>query len=285
MNHNWSEWYPLEGGQDVYQKIPNKKAGIYRVSSPSADELIYIGQTGRCLRERLRALRKGVYSENMPYNDPHTAAPNLWVWRHEKCFVYEFSFLLTEIDTPQRQGLEDFFLWQHRKNKGCSTLCNYGRFHRSWRKPSNKMQGRTGCKLKNGELNSAGLSCSTPLQSFARSTDRNWMSLNWSESVPLEQENIKYLPKHCAIYRLQCTNSNEVIYIGETQNLVARLTAHARVNWGGYSVSFSFVNSLNLSEAHLRHEVEVDLIGAYFEEQERVPIFQYGSGQKSRVAR
>jgi hypothetical protein len=285
MNHNWSEWHLLAGGQDVYRKIPVKKAGIYRVRAPDVEELIYIGQTGRCLRERLRALRKGVYSETMPYNDPHTAAPNLWVWKHEKNFVYEFSFLLTEIETPQRQGLEDFFLWQHRKNKGCSTLCNYGRFHRSWRKPSNKKQGRAGWKLKDDELNSAGLSSSLPLQPCARSTDRNWMSLNWSKSMPLAKENIKSLPKHSAIYRLQCTNSNEVIYIGETQSLLARLTEHARVSWGEYSVSFSFVDSLKHTELHLRHEIEVDLIGAYFEERQRVPIFQYGSEQKTRVHR
>ncbi|WP_211916325.1 hypothetical protein [Vibrio sp. B1REV9] len=29
---------------------------------------------------------------------------------------------------------------------------------------------------------------------------------------------------------------------------------------------FSFAQGIDLSESHLRHEIEVDLIGAYFEE-------------------
>lgn len=277
--NNWSVWYPLDGGIDVYRNIPNKQAGLYRVRALKANELIYIGQTGRCLRERLRALRKGVYSEVMPYNDPHTAAPNLWVWKQEENFEYEFSFLTTNIDTPQRQGLEDYFLWLHRQSKGCSTLCNYGRFHRLWIKPTNKKQGRNGRKLKEGELNPAGLSSSSPLQRHATSLDVDWMYLNWSKSMMLESSQIKLVPEHAAVYRLIDAISKEVIYIGETKNLANRLTSHARAYWGGRTVCFSFVDDLDLSESHVRHEIEVDLIGAFFEEKNRIPLFQYGEGK------
>ncbi|GAL03381.1 hypothetical protein JCM19237_6275 [Photobacterium aphoticum] len=264
------------GGAEVYRNIPIKQAGLYKIRAIQRNELIYIGQTGRCLRERLRALRTGVYSESMPYNDPHTAAPNLWVWRHEANFEYEFSFLLSDLETPQRQGLEDYFLWKHRQTQQCSTLCNYGRFHRSWIKPSNKKQARAGRLLGEGECNPAGLSSSSPLKPYANSVDKDWMSLAWSSPALLDSSHIKHAPQHAAVYRLQDINSNDVIYIGETQNIAKRLQSHSRVNWGGKQVSFSFVDTLNLAESHLRHEIEVDLIGAYFEEQGRVPLFQYG---------
>ncbi|WP_210448046.1 hypothetical protein [Vibrio crassostreae] len=272
----WSEWYPLSGEIETYSHIPIKRAGLYRIRSNKLNELIYIGQTGRCLRERLRALRKGVYSEFMPFNDPHTAAPNLWVWRYEANLEYEFSFLPTTLETPQRQGLEDYFLWRHRHEHGCSTLCNYGRFHRSWIKPTNKKQGRAGLKLEEGEFNSAGVLSSPPLQPHSSSFKNNWMGLSWSKKEPLELAKIKLAPIHPAIYRIHDANSQAVIYIGETHSLASRLKAHARKSWGGVPVLFSFFDELNLTEPHLRHEYEVDLIGAFFEEQGRVPKFQYG---------
>ena len=50
--------------------------------------LIYIGQTGRSLRERTMTLRNhsGRDRNNPPWNDPHTAAPALWAFRIENGF-------------------------------------------------------------------------------------------------------------------------------------------------------------------------------------------------------
>lgn len=80
----WSEWLPLNGGIDVYKAVPTKQSGLYRIRAVGKDGLIYIGQTGRCLR----ALRSGVYASEMPNNDPHTAAPNLWIWLNEERYEY-----------------------------------------------------------------------------------------------------------------------------------------------------------------------------------------------------
>jgi hypothetical protein len=61
-------------------------AGVYRVRVAGRDELAYIGQTGRNLNERLRGLGAGLHAAEIPFNDPHTAAPKLWVcgYRHLK---------------------------------------------------------------------------------------------------------------------------------------------------------------------------------------------------------
>ncbi|AIW13331.1 hypothetical protein VITU102760_15040 [Vibrio tubiashii] len=275
MPDNWSDWLPLNGGLNVYHKIPVKHAGVYRIRARKLEKLIYIGQTGRCLRQRLRALSKGVYSDTMPWNDPHTAAPNLWVWMQEEHFDYEFSFILTSLDTQQRQGLEDYFLWRHRCETGSSTLCNYGRFHRLWMKPSNRKQAMAGGKLSDGKLNPSGLSSSSPLKPSGGSSDDNWMGLLWSQIKPLDNQCIGLVPQHPIIYRIQDTNTLEVIYIGETKKGRDRLKSHARKEWGRRSVCFSYVDAINLTESFLRHEIEVDLIGAFFEEHGRVPEFQY----------
>lgn len=75
----WSKWIPLDVPNQVFRQITTDP-GVYRIRAIELDVLIYIGQTGRNLRERLSDLRRNIYGSIMPYNDPHTASPNLWVW-------------------------------------------------------------------------------------------------------------------------------------------------------------------------------------------------------------
>jgi len=68
------------------------KPGVYRVRPADGDYLMYIGQTGRTLRQRLSELSKYRKApELMPYNDPHTAAPSLWAWRDATGLDFECS--------------------------------------------------------------------------------------------------------------------------------------------------------------------------------------------------
>ena len=59
-------------------------SGFYRLRVTDGASLAYIGQTGRSLRERLRALRLGTFAELMPLNDPHTAASAHWAERKRR---------------------------------------------------------------------------------------------------------------------------------------------------------------------------------------------------------
>ncbi|MGR5067222.1 GIY-YIG nuclease family protein [Vibrio alfacsensis] len=164
----------------------------------------------------------------------------------------------------------------HRKEFGFSTLCNYGRFHKQWVKPTNKKQGRKGEKLSIGYFNSAGLTSSKVLKHIGKSHDADWMGLDWSEPEVLNTVSINVLDNTPAVYRIMDSASRDVLYIGETKELQSRLKAHAKKPWNGEETLFSFAQGADLSESHLRHEIEVDLIGAYFEEHQRVPCFQYG---------
>jgi hypothetical protein len=54
---------PLEGGSSdaAVPRLP----GLYRIRSVETGHMLYVGQTGRTLKERLGAL-KGVYGNEMP---------------------------------------------------------------------------------------------------------------------------------------------------------------------------------------------------------------------------
>ena len=96
----WSPWVPLEGtGRDA--RLP-KLPGLYRIRSVETGRILYIGQTGRSLRERMGAL-KGVYGDEMPYNDPHTAGPALWAHRIEFGETFEVSVAVLDVDRADRR--------------------------------------------------------------------------------------------------------------------------------------------------------------------------------------
>jgi hypothetical protein len=100
----WTESVPLDAavrGQNV-PSVP----GLYRIRRIGIDGWDYIGQTGAGtmnLRKRMAMLR-GIYMEEMPYRDPHTAGPGLWALRHSTQTAFEVAFCPVEGDTPWRKG-------------------------------------------------------------------------------------------------------------------------------------------------------------------------------------
>lgn len=273
-NLNWSEWIPLYGDASDYQKIPTT-GGVYRVRAVGTESLIYIGQTGRNLRERLRALRKGVMADEMPFNDPHTAAPNLWVWRKEKDYVYECSAVAIELTTQHRQALEDMLLWRHRVETKQSTLCNYGKFHPNWSKSLSRKKGIRGVRLKEGETNLNGGYSSLPLNPHSHETALDWMELQWSEPMPLTLASMQEVPFAGGVYRIIDLEKNSIIYIGESKTLQSRLSTHCKAPWSTPSPYFSFAQPKGMDASHRRHEIEVDLIGAFYFKNQSSPKEQY----------
>lgn len=273
-NLNWSEWIPLHGGAPDYKEIPTT-GGVYRVRAVGTEPLIYIGQTGRNLRERLRALRKGVMANEMPFNDPHTAAPNLWVWRKEKDYVYECSAVAIELTTQHRQALEDMLLWRHRVETQQSTLCNYGKFHSNWSKSLSRKKGIRGVRLKEGEINPNGGYSSLPLNQHSHETALDWMGLQWSELMPLTLASMQKVPFAGGVYRVIDLDNNTIIYIGESKTLRNRLSSHCKTPWPTTKPYFSFAHPKGMDASHRRHEVESDLIGAFYCKYKSLPLEQY----------
>ncbi|GHO56082.1 hypothetical protein KSB_45570 [Ktedonobacter robiniae] len=135
---SWSSWQPFSDPL-TFRQLP-AMPGVYRIRAIGIEELFYIGETGRDLRERLGGLRRNTMRTEMPFNDPHTAAPSLWAWRHAENLHFECSaapVILaddSEEARKRREGLEFYLLWQYRLEYGSSTRCNHGRFHSRYTK-------------------------------------------------------------------------------------------------------------------------------------------------------
>jgi hypothetical protein len=107
INHTlvWSLWVPHYGcwRGDI---IPDKP-GLYRIRRIGQMCLDYIGQTGKgsmTLRKRL-GMQRGGYAAEMPYTDPHMAAPALWALRQGIGGEYEVSVAPLRGTVPWRKGM------------------------------------------------------------------------------------------------------------------------------------------------------------------------------------
>lgn len=121
----------------------------------------------------------------MPYNDPHTAAPNLWAWKQERNWLYECSAAATDFSRKERLAIECYLLWQYRLEKGESTLCNFGRFHPDYTKSRNRTSGIRGRKLlEHEDRNPAGGTSHPPLTLCGNPYEEHWMGLEWSAIEP-----------------------------------------------------------------------------------------------------
>ncbi|MEA2035192.1 MAG: GIY-YIG nuclease family protein [Euryarchaeota archaeon] len=272
---DWSPWARHTHSKTEFAVLPDEP-GLYRVRAIDADSLMYIGQTGRSVRQRQRDLR--VYLRNpelMPFNDPHTAAPNFWAWTDATGMEFESSGAVFYGTKQEREGLETYLLWQYRLERGTSTQCNFGRFHEDYVQSRNHSTGIRGGKLPGGTKNPAGGLSLPPLQSYGRPAGPDWMELPWEEPLPLQPDSIKSIKNTASLYRILDTKCKDVLYIGQTRTAKTRLNAHAKRNRGEKCFfSICFEDSAILP--HQLKELENDLIGAYYAEKGRIPVFQIG---------
>jgi hypothetical protein len=267
----WSAWVPLNAGPAERREHISIDPGVYRVRAIEPDLLAYIGQTGRSLRERTRALSRHTYRESAdpPWNDPHTAAPALWAWRVEDGLVYEVSVAPVEAETASRQCLEDMLLYRYRLEVGESTLANHGRFHPDWSRPTNRARGRGMTRLAIGS-NPAALPSLPPAPLVGEPEGKCWLDLVWSPVAALESS-CETIPELPGVYRLLA--GGEVVYLGESKSLKDRLRAHA-IRFVGQEMECSWVEMPGALPHHLK-ERETDLIGAFFSVRETPPRLQY----------
>jgi len=181
----WTKWVPLQR-EAIRQAVAHVGPGVYRIryKGRNPNRFVYIGQTGRNLRARLLTLASCANGLHCPYNDPHTAAPHLWLLRRFGKFQFECSG--APIDLPRSgkkpntvkqilRGTEDMLLWRHRVDINQSTVANYGRFYPGYGRPSNRSKGRMAARLKAGAATRRDcharprtrtpIECSTRLQS------------------------------------------------------------------------------------------------------------------------
>jgi hypothetical protein len=270
---SWSEWIALDAPLGEYQRVVSNRGGLYRVRGSGISELVYIGQTGRNLRERTRFLARGVYRDlnDPPWNDPHTAAPLLWAYRHENNMTFEVSVAEQDVGVADRQCWEDMLLYLHRREANCSTLCNHGRLHPHWTRPSNRKKGITTARRSEPVT----FPSSKPAIGNMDCSADDWLGLPWSRPVELETS---IGPPVAGVYRLM-SPGGMVVYIGESADLQQRLKAHAKT-YDGQSLLTSWHKTSSPAK-HQLHELESDLIGAFYLECERPPMLQYTDKSKN----
>jgi len=170
--------------------------GLYRVRHPARPGLEYIGETGRSLRGRVRALAHGAFAEEMPYRDPHTAAPCLWAVQQEEAEKLEVSVTTPTLaeDKQSRKAFEDALIAVYRREMGESPTANFGRIIDGYRQSTYRSGEERGGPLEPGQTE-----CNTedgvgPLD-WSRSSDvlsEDWMGLLWSSPRPLADADTRF---------------------------------------------------------------------------------------------
>jgi hypothetical protein len=176
--------------------------------------------------------------------------------------------------------MESFLLYRYRQEYGESTLCNFGRFHKRYRKSTNRRENLRGGKLEESQKdNPAGGPSIPPLKVIGNPGDPDWMGLLWGERKTLSSDTIVHVAPGPGLYLLFDINSCEILYIGQSGNCQKRLLEHSRKSWDGRDLQFSCHVDQNLILAHNAKELENDLIGNYFEMLRKVPKFQFKNNQ------
>jgi len=261
--------------------------GLYRIRARDDAVLGYIGQTGRSVLERLRALR-GVYGTEMPYRDPHTAGPALWAWIKRDGVELEASVAPVAADAVERKALEAVAIALHRQEHGVSPRWSFGRMPAGYAMSSgnNARLVAAGTRHRGGETSDelaahvAGVPPRGPLDGHVESTA--WCGHQWSPWRPLTAANLASVPNGEGLYRMRGA-ADGLVYVGEGR-VRARLAAHAhklnqqseqgRVFRRHAPLEFSAL----LDEGWLSHqrlELETDLIAAHALALGRPPAAQF----------
>ncbi|EFH84752.1 hypothetical protein [Ktedonobacter racemifer] len=263
----WTSWLPLSS-----PALPTGR-GIYRVRAIERDELFYIGSTGSDLRGRIGDLYRNLVKDRtqMPFNDPHTAAPSLWAWQNADGLHFECS-AATDSTHPDLDILVHYLLWRYRVETGTSTLANHGRFHPLYTKSGGRKAGRRGERLPEGQTNLHGGPSYPPLLLTATPVEQTWMWLNWSELYSFHSRN--EVPTSYGIYKIVDSDSGELLFIGSAKNLRSAFQTQARKNWQCPGPAFAYSLLPDTLLPHHIHEIGNDLLGGYFAYAKVAPKFQ-----------
>jgi hypothetical protein len=275
-NLSWTKWQPFKA--DFVRASAALSSGIYRIRRAGlAKRLTYIGQTSRTLRERLLALASGTYAQQCPFNDPHTAAPHLWLMTRLGGAQLEFSCAPVVGDRPTLRGTEDMLLWRHRVENGCSTEANYGRFYPGWSRPTNRWIKRGAMKIPGRMAERLSEDQKQPdfdLTETALQGEGPVLAAPWWERVALS--GLINLPNGPAIYCIYdgAASEPDLVYAGETSRLSARATSHAAARWPVPDPWLAY-RVFPGAPKYVLHELESDVLGWHFWRTRTAPSCQY----------
>jgi hypothetical protein len=181
-----------------------------------------------------------------------------------------------DASTNGRRGMEAFLLYRYRQERGESPLCNFGRFHPRYRRSTTRKENVRGGKLAEAQKdNPAGGPGLPPLTPAGAPGDRDWMGLSWSSPELLVAEKIKPVPERQGVYILSEAGSEEIVSIGQSMNCARRLLDNSARSWDDAEILFSYHIIEKPILVHQLRELEGDLIGNYYEQHRKAPVFQF----------
>lgn len=267
-------------GAGVNRGLPTA-SGLYRVRRSDSTEIVYIGQTGKGLRDRLRML-SGTYATEMPYNDPHTAAPALWALRRSENVEFDVSVVQLSGNKQSIVGEECVAITMHRRKSGSSPAFNFGGMPPGYRKSSsnNRRLVDQRKRFRGGADADAPVtpaSIAPLLDPTGDVVGTSWCSLLWSDWCAADDRNAPV--KVNGLYRLRRRGSSDLLYIG--QGVIARRVlshcgkADFRVVAPGRTLEVSWVATPKLVTRQ-RLEWENDLIASHVLSRGATPRLQFG---------
>lgn len=272
----WGNWVNLDPSAGYLSELPTDE-GLYRVRHLDRNGLTYIGETGRSVRGRVRSLARGTYDDEMPYRDPHTAAPCIWAIRDQDGPALEVSVAVPDaaVDKQQRKALDDALIALYRRESGESPTANFGRIIPGYRQSSYRSDGLTGGPLPEGETESNAATGVGPLPwtEADSPTTEDWMGVDWTSPCQLTDAD-STIPESDGIYRIWYRGEEPPLeYVGQSSNLRSRLYRHRRNR--DESLLFSSSTLPEHDALHKREELETDLLGAHWLACEKSPRDQY----------
>jgi hypothetical protein len=275
---SWSDWVDLRDARR-HSDVP-RRAGLYRIRRCGTTRVDYLGQTGRTLRERLAAACCA-YDAEMPYSDPHVAAPGLWALLRTPGCAFEVSTAVYEGSVHMRKGLEALEISRLRIEQGCSPTLNFGRMPDGWRKSTgnNRRLIETGKRLRGApdptQLRTSEAPPPGTLDGDPFADD--WLDLSWSRwsSSPAPSRT------GVGLYRARIPGQPRLLYIG--QGLVASRIANHRRRPDRYppSTTWSWASTEYTLGAQLL-EQENDLIASHMLVLGEPPTNQFLGATSSR---
>jgi hypothetical protein len=282
---NWTPWRPLDPAADRLGDLPTTP-GCYRVRHPELDRLCYVGETGRSLRERVRALARNAHADAMPLRDPHTAAPCLWAIRDHHdvggsddadhgpyTSRLELSWVAPDdaADDRQRKGTEAALVAVHRASTGQSPVANFGRMLDGYTQSGYSYDddpARGGRRPADAAPDPHTAPGADPLDWRVWDADLldGWLGLDWPPARGLAA--LDDVPAAPGLYALWARDQRGLTYVGQSSDLSRRLRTHAR-DRGPMRVAYVALPASTFDAQHRRAEVETELIGAH--------VLQYGA--------
>ena len=266
--------------------------GLYRVRRQRGEQdLVYIGQTGCSLRGRLGQLNEAYRSE-MPFSDPHTAAPALWALRHYDQCDFEVSVAEVHGTTPHRMGIEALAVTLYRARFGRSPLANFGGMPEGYRKSTgnNARLVAAGRRARGGpDLSAPVRPLSVPVNGDLTTAPESgeWVNWPWSRWIPAPKISLETPGR--GLYRLRRPGASELLYVGQGE-IKPRVSAHLAKAAGDGRQAQHFAGETQVSWVSLPGlattnllEHENDLIAAHVLTCGRPPSAQF-LGHSNRLA-